>query len=123
MNETKYSQTGGAVVIRTRYFESWDWLRAACRRRGLAAVWQRGTDVLRIDGASAALFDAAELDDRELDELRHFAAAARPAPTVALVSFPRVEDRDRAVSAGAAAVASKPFVEAELFAELAVCPS
>lgn len=109
---------GGAVAIRTRWFEMWDCLRAACRRRGLAAVWQREGDALRVDGITAALFDADELDQREWEELRRFAAAARPAPTIALISFPRVDDRDRATSAGAAAAVSKPFVEAELFAEL-----
>jgi hypothetical protein len=112
------AQLGGAVVIRTRQFEIWDWLRATCRRRGLAAVWQRGADAIRLDGVSAALFDADELDSREMEELRRFAAAMLPAPTIALLSFPRIEDRDRAISAGAEAAVSKPFVEAELFAEL-----
>ena len=29
----------GLAVIRCRSFETWDWLSAACRRRGLASVW------------------------------------------------------------------------------------
>ncbi len=112
--------SGGLVVVRCRSFETWDWLSRACRRRGLAAVWQRDDIVARVEGATAAIFDCADLNDDELDGLRRLSAALRPAPVVALMSFPRIEDHRRALSAGAAAVLSKPLLVDELFAEIIV---
>jgi CheY-like chemotaxis protein len=41
-----------------------------------------------------------------------------PAPIVALLNFPRVEDRDRALAAGAAAVLSKPVLVEDLLWQL-----
>ncbi len=108
----------GLAVIRCRSFETWDWLSAACRRRGLASVWQRDGVAGRIEGATAAVFDCDDLDDAEFAELRRLAAALRPAPVLALMSFPRIEDQCRAVAAGAAAVLSKPLVLEDLFGEL-----
>ena len=72
----------------------------------------------RIEGATAAIFDCDDLDDAEFAELRRLAAALRPAPVLALMSFPRIEDQCRAVAAGAAAVLSKPLVVDDLFGEL-----
>ncbi|MBU4273030.1 MAG: response regulator [Planctomycetes bacterium] len=109
---------GGLAVVRCRSFETWDWLGGACRRRGLAAVWQRDAVVARVEGATAAVFDCADLNDDELDGLRRLSAALRPAPVVALMSFPRIEDHRRALAAGAAAVLSKPLILDDLFAEI-----
>lgn len=109
---------GGLAVVRCRSFETWDWLSAACRRRGLAAVWQRDGVVARVEGATAAIFDCDDLNDNELDGLRKLSAALRPAPVVALMSFPRIEDHRRALAAGAAAVLSKPLILDDLFAEI-----
>ena len=92
-----------------------DWLLAACRGHGLAAVWQRRPADARVEGATAAIFDAAELDDAECDELRRFAAAVQPGPVIALLGFPRIDDHRRALSAGAAAVLSKPVAVEDLF--------
>jgi CheY-like chemotaxis protein len=92
-----------------------DWLLAACRGHGLAAIWQRRPAAARVEGATAAIFDAAELDGAECDELRRFVAAVHPSPAIALLSFPRIDDRRRALSAGATAVLSKPVAMADLF--------
>ncbi len=112
------SPFGGLAVVRCRSFETWDWLGAACRRHGLSAVWQRDGVVARVEGATAAIFDYADLNDDELDDLRRLAAAIHPAPVVALMSFPRIEDHRRALAAGAAAVLSKPLILDDLFAEI-----
>ena len=109
---------GGLAVVRCRSFETWDWLGRACRRRGLAAVWQRDGVVARVEGATAAIFDCADLNDEELDGLRRLAESLHPAPVIALMSFPRIEDHRRALFAGAAAVLSKPLILDELFAEI-----
>jgi CheY-like chemotaxis protein len=51
--------------------------------------------------------------------LRRLSEILGPAtPIVAIVDFPRVEDRDRAMAAGAAAVLSKPLLLDDLFWQL-----
>ena len=68
-----------------------------------------------VAGAAAVIFDAAELAPGQCDALRRLAARMNPAPVIAMLSFPRVEDRDNALSAGAAAVLSKPVAVEDLF--------
>jgi hypothetical protein len=105
----------GMVVIRSGSFEMADWLFAACRSRGMAAVWQRRPAIDRVEGARTAIFDAAELDDSKYEELGRFVAAVRPCPVLALLAFPRIEDHQRALAAGAAVVLSKPLSVEDLF--------
>ncbi|MBN1394243.1 MAG: response regulator [Pirellulales bacterium] len=108
-------KTGGLAVIRCRRFEAWDWFRAACRSVGLSAVWHRGETLAPMEGVKAAVFDCDELNEAEIDELQRFSAAVRPAPAIVLASFPRIEDYDRALAAGASAVLSKPVTVDEVF--------
>jgi hypothetical protein len=108
----------GLVVIRSPSSETADWLSAACRRRGLATLWQRAPSADRVEGAAAAIFDGSDLGEDEHGELQRLAVALRPAPTVALLSFPRAEHHRRALSAGAAAVLSKPVAVEDLFWQL-----
>jgi DNA-binding response OmpR family regulator len=106
------------MVIRTRSQEMAECLSAACRSQGFATVCQRSIAAARIEGATAAIFDAGNLSQAEYDDLQRFAAALRPAPTIALLTFPRAEDHARARSVGAATVLSKPFAVEDLFWEL-----
>ena len=69
----------------------------------------------QFDGVRAALFDAIDCRGEELDDLRRLIAAVRPAPVIVLLTFPRIEDRDRILAAGAAALISKPLVLDELY--------
>jgi len=71
-----------------------------------------------VEEATAAIFDGSDLRGTECDELRHLAAALRPAPVIALLDFPRIEDHHRALCAGAAAVLSKPLSVDDLFWQL-----
>ena len=59
------------------------WLRPPQSRRGCG-------------GAAAVLLDGSDCRGEECDELRRLAAAMAPAPLVALLDFPRIEDFDRA---------------------------
>ncbi len=105
----------GLVLIRTPSSETAQWLAAVCRSRGFATVWQREAASARVEGATAALFDASEIGECQCDELRRLADAVQPAPVVALLGFPRAEDRRRALTSGAAAVLSKPLALDDLF--------
>jgi hypothetical protein len=105
---------GGLVVIHSRSSVMADWLSAACRGRGFVALSQRELAFARVEGAAAGVFDAGDLSDDESGTLRRFVAALRPAPVVALLSFPRIEDHRRALSAGATAALSKPLMVDDL---------
>ena len=67
-----------------------------------------------MEGAAAAIFDGSDLAEDECDELKRLAAALKPAPVIALLAFPRAEHHWRALSAGAAAVLSKPLAVEDL---------
>ena len=99
----------GLVAIHTRWGPMENWLAAACRARGCSTVWLRPPHAARVEGAAAGLFDGSELGPAEADELRHFVAALAPAPVVALLDFPRIDDHQRALDCGAAVVLSKPL--------------
>jgi CheY-like chemotaxis protein len=108
----------GLVLICAKSREMAQWLSAACRSRGFATVWQHGPSVAHMEGAVAAIFDSADLNAEEHDDLRRLTERLHPAPVVVLLAFPRCEDRRRALSAGAAVVVSKPLVVEDLFWEL-----
>ena len=105
----------GLIAVATPDFEMQDWLQAACARRGYSTVWLLPHRPVRIESATAAIFDGNECRGEELELLGGLAAAVGPAPIVALLDFPRVDDRNRALAAGAQAVLSKPLLIDDLF--------
>jgi CheY-like chemotaxis protein len=105
----------GLIAISAAQFEMQDWLSAACTARGYSTVWLRPHRPLRVEGLAAAIFDGDQCRGDEVQSLRDLAAALRPVPIIALLDFPRVEDRDRALAAGARAVLSKPLLVEDLF--------
>jgi hypothetical protein len=104
----------GLVVLHTHQAEREAWLAAACRACGFATAWVCPPHVARIRGAAAAIFDGTDFQGRELGELRQFSAMLAAAPVIALADFPRSEDRDRILAAGAAEVLSKPLLIEDL---------
>jgi DNA-binding NarL/FixJ family response regulator len=116
----------GRVAIRSPWAETYAWLADACRLRGytplrLSAAAAEGAPIAAAD---ALVFDGTDCAGRELTELSRLAATVRPAPVVVLLDFPRVEDRDRALAAGAAAVLGKPLLLEDLLWQLdAVWPA
>ncbi|NLE37484.1 MAG: hypothetical protein GX621_05605 [Pirellulaceae bacterium] len=113
------SRGEGLVAICTRRHEVHDWLAAACRSRGYATVQLRPDRPARIDGARAVLFDASTADDAEMAPLRRLRRDLGSAvPILAMLDFPRVEDGDQALAAGASAILSKPLLLDDLFEHL-----
>jgi len=111
-------QRSGLVAVHTRVMEMEDWLSDAMRRRGYSTVWLHPSRPVHVEGVAAALFDGSDLRGGELDELAKLCRDLSPAPVIALLDFPRIEDRRRALSAGAAAVISKPVQVEDLYWEL-----
>ena len=110
----------GLVGIAARRRESFGWLSAACRRRGYSTLWLRGPHYPRIDGRLSILVDGTDFRGAELVALRELAARYPQSRPIALMDFPRLEDRRRLLDAGAAAVLSKPLDVEELLARLDV---
>ena len=105
----------GRILVRSRQFDMQDWLAAACRMRGYQTEWLRAGRSVAAEDATAVIFDAADEVEAELEDLRQLARAVPGVPVIAVLGFPRVEDRDRALSAGAATVLSKPLFLHDLF--------
>jgi hypothetical protein len=99
----------GLIGIAARRFESIDWLSAACRQHGYATLWLRGPHYPRVEGLSAILFDGTDFGESEVETLRQIAERYPHARRIAIMDFPRIEDRRRLLQAGAVAVVSKPL--------------
>jgi DNA-binding NarL/FixJ family response regulator len=108
----------GLIVIHTRRAVMEDWLSAACRACGFSTVWLRLPHFPRARGASAVLFDGGECRSGDLEELKRLGKELAPAPVIALLDFPRIDDCERALAAGAAVVLSKPLHLEDLCGEL-----
>ena len=112
-----FPKRAGRIAIYSPEFAMQDWLGEACRRAGYSTVWLRGNGPYAGSSAVAGIFDAGD-GDAEYETLRRLTADLRPAPVIALLGFPRVEDRDRALAAGATAVLSKPLLLEDLYWQL-----
>jgi DNA-binding NarL/FixJ family response regulator len=108
----------GRIAIHAPQFDMGDWLASACGTRGYETVRLKRVGLEELGEVTAAVFDATHCLGGELDALRRLAGAISPAPLVALLDFPRVEDCTRASDAGAAAVLAKPFLLEDLFWQL-----
>ena len=113
-SEAPLPQGRGLIAICSFSVEMADWLAAACRRCGYATVWRDPRHPARLQDAAAGIYDGAETDAAELDALRQFVQELAPAPVLTLWDFPRIDDSQRAIEAGAAAVLSKPLAVDDL---------
>ena len=105
----KRRRAAGLVAIHASVFAMACWLSDACRMCGYSTAWLRPPHYTQVEGAAAAIFDGSDLHGEEIDQLRRLTNALGRTPVIALLDFPRIEDERRAISAGAAAVLSKPF--------------
>ncbi len=107
----------GLLTIHTRNSELAGALCDAASMRGFSALWIRGRKLPQVAGIRAAICDsaAATNDAQEVAALR---SQLGTTPIVVLTSFPRLGDRQRLLTAGAALVISKPFWLDDLFGQL-----
>jgi hypothetical protein len=108
----------GLVAIHAGGFAMGDWLSEACRKCGYSTVWLRPPNYTPVESAVAAIFNGSDLPGEEIEQLRRLANALGRTPVIALLDFPRIEDQQRALAAGAAAVLSKPLNIDDLFWQL-----
>jgi len=121
MAEEPFPQRPGRIAVCSRESDVEDWICDTCRRAGYAVVRLHPDDPPPAEKPSAAVFDGSDESCRQIEDLRRFVATVRPAPVIALLGFPRQEDRDALVAAGATAVLSKPLFVQDLFWELDAC--
>jgi hypothetical protein len=103
-------QRSGVAAIAARRFATFTALADACELGGLASVWLTPEQRSAVQGATVALWDSSGWGPFEVGELARFSASLVPVPVIALLDFPRLEEREQVLAAGAAAVVSKPFL-------------
>ncbi len=118
MTDWKSVLPSGLIGIAARRFESFDWLSTACRQRDYATLWLRGPQYPKVEGFAAILLDGTDFRGAEFNALRQIAERYPRTQLIALLDFPRIEDRRRLLEAGAAAVFSKPISAEDLFLEV-----
>ncbi|NLX53515.1 MAG: hypothetical protein GXY58_00185 [Planctomycetaceae bacterium] len=99
----------GLIAISTARAVFFDALASACRVAGYTSIWSTGRPVRRAADPAALLWHGQLDAEEEFQQLRSFAALAPQTPLVALLSFPRYDQVQRARTAGAAAVLPIPF--------------
>ena len=107
------SQGKGLVALWTRRPEMAGLLADACHRGRYATVWLHPRQPARVQGAAAAIYDGAAVDAAGLTELRQLIAEVSPAPVLALLDAPRIQDVRLARTLGVTVLA-KPFRVDEL---------
>ena len=108
----------GLVVVWSYNRAVAEWLCDACRACGWATVWLRPDWRAAVSGAALGIFDDANLSGPQHEQLYRMCKLVHPAPVLALLDFPRIEDVACALQAGAAAVLSKPVQLADLYWQL-----
>ncbi len=90
--EAPLPRANGLVAIWTRRPEMEALLSDACRRGGYSTAWLHPRQPARVQGAVAAIYDGASLDAAGLAELSRLTADVSPAPVLALLDAPRIQD-------------------------------
>lgn len=108
----------GLILIDADDAESAETLADVVRTGGFSAVWQSPAGDGFIDGVRAVVSEADDGRPATLDRIAQLSRRFAPAPVVAVTNFPRAEDIERILAAGAAAVVGKPFTLHEILAQL-----
>jgi hypothetical protein len=108
----------GLLAIHAANSETAAALCSAAASRGFGAVWVRSRLDVHVAGAAAAVWDVRSRATGDAKRLAEWRMALGDAPIAALVDFPRDEDCEQLIAAGASFVVSKPFWLADLFGRL-----
>jgi CheY-like chemotaxis protein len=115
VNSTKKSPSSSLIGIASKKRESFEWLSSLCRERDYPTLWLRGPRYPVVEGLSTILFDGTDFRGTEFDALQKLIARYPDTRRIVLMDFPRVEDHDRLIKAGAVTVLSKPIHVEELY--------
>ena len=106
------------VGIYTTTFSGAESLADACSARGWSTVWLQPGRPLLVRKMKACILDAQHSSDVEFAAIAKLRSQMPGVPIIALLSFPRLDDKNRAITAGASAVVSKPMLLDDLYQTL-----
>jgi CheY-like chemotaxis protein len=88
---------------------------------GFRTDWNQNCDRIEIDGAAAVVWDCPAGFAESRQSFVELVQRLRSVPVIAVIGFPRPEDRIGAMTLGAAAVISKPFLVEDLLWQVREC--
>jgi len=105
---SKRPRPSGLIEIVTRSTSLGGALAEALFAAGYATVQARPGEQISSRGARAVLWEGVQLDEPERVQLTELRRRRPAVPIIALVDFPRIETRERALAAGANRILPKP---------------
>lgn len=115
---SSYRAQGGLIVIGTEDALTFDTLGEALADGGFATMRVRRGERFRSVGAIGGIWDCSASVTEDQADLERFVGQLAPSPVLSIVGFPRPSDFTAATAAGAAGVLGKPFLVADLLAEV-----
>lgn len=106
--------TEGLIAIRTRYYADFDALGEALRQAGYATVWLPETSWRNIRGVTAIVWDGGHCQWSQPQQMNELRTLIDMAPVVALMDFPRHDDKALLGKVGVSAIVSRPFLLSDL---------
>ncbi len=112
------SKNCGLILIDCDNAESAEALADVVRAGGFSAVWQSPPGESFVDGVRASVCEANDARPATLERVAQMSRQFAPSPVIVVINFPRAEDIEQILAAGAAAVVAKPFTLHEILAQL-----
>lgn len=104
----------GVAAVVSDDCELADWLATVCGERGMSPIVLRRPPASPIGGVEVVLWDAGLATPEAVDALRKGKQCFPGAVVLVLADFPRTDDIERFLSAGTAAILSKPVAVGDL---------
>ncbi|HAA72875.1 MAG TPA: hypothetical protein DCE55_27295 [Planctomycetaceae bacterium] len=113
----------GLIGISALSFIDFETLADACQARGLATVWLvepglADPDTVHYADLSAILCNGGTSHRQDVHRVTHLAQKFPGLPIIAVVGYPRLDDQQRLLAAGACQMVSKPYLLDELLTAL-----
>jgi hypothetical protein len=114
---------GLLVVVMSHDASLADAISSACQTSGLTTLCTTPDSLLQSHGPTLVVYDAQPDFARRAHEIRGIKQRMPDADILALIDFPRIEERHQVLDLGATEILSKPFVVDHLLTRIALCVS
>ena len=118
LSNQRESVQSGLILIDAQTTSNFDYLADICRSVGWTCRRLEPSDYRSAKNAHCVIWNRGVNEQRLSSQLRDLVRKSHPAPVLALLDFPRREDQQMAISAGAKSVISKPFLVSDILHEL-----
>lgn len=108
----------GLIGISALSFIDFETMADACQTSGWATVWLTDPNTTHCGNLSAILFNGGTSHRQDLRRIKQLAYQFPGLPLVAVVGYPRLDDLQRLLAAGACQIVSKPYLLDELLTAL-----